>query len=160
MSRYQNEQALQAIGNRIKNIRIEKSLEIEDISEMTGFSQNTIKKIEAGSETSLSYFIEICLALDVHPKIVFNIPLRNKPLNPLSAGRMEKTRLTPRIKKYIIKGYFTTDRSTSEVVAKLSHDYKTNTTSSSVSVILNRLVKEGLLKSKKRSNKKIYFNHL
>ena len=71
MSRYKDELNLVKLGANLSTQRETLELSVEDISEMTGFSTQTIRNIEAGEESSLSYVIAICQALDLHPTITF-----------------------------------------------------------------------------------------
>ena len=75
MERFKNPEILLEIGKRIEDQRIEKEPEIEDVVEMAGFSANTIRQVEAGNETSLSYFVEICKAVEIHPMEILDFPI-------------------------------------------------------------------------------------
>lgn len=156
MARYKNEKVLKAFGERIKACRIQAELEIEDLSAMTGFTYNTISNIESGSETYLSYFIEICFALGIHPKEISNIELEIKSRYPLPPDRQDKSRLTKRIKAYIESGYFKEPRSAREVTEKLIADHKLDFESKNVSVILNRLAKSDTLRIIKKDDRYLY----
>lgn len=149
--RYKNEKILSIIGRRIRDHRKKKELEIEDVAEMTGFTYNTISNIENGSETYLSYFVEVCFAVDIHPKEMFDIDVEIRPRRKLSPQRREKSRLTYRIKAYIENGYFQTPKTTREVVIKLKLDYNFDAASKDVSSILGRH-----LKAVKKGNKNFY----
>tara|TARA_R110000744_G_scaffold353952_1_gene460305 strand:+ start:2106 stop:2567 length:462 start_codon:yes stop_codon:yes gene_type:complete len=151
MARYKNDKVLKIIGKRIFNHRIKEEMEIEDVAEMTGFSYNTISNIENGSETYLSYFIEVCFAIGIHPKDILDIKLTMKPRYELSPSRKEKSRLTSRIKILINVGYFRKPKLTSEVVKKLKDDYNLEAISKDVSSILGRH-----LKSIKEGNRNLY----
>ena len=156
MARYKNEEILKSLGKKIKARRIQEELEIEDLAIMTGFTYNTISNIESGSETYLSYFIEICFALGSHPKEIMDIEMEIKSRYPLSPSRQEKSRLTKRIKTYVESGYFKEPRSASEVTEKLIGDYNLDFQSKNVSVILNRLAKNDNLKIVKKRDKNFY----
>jgi transcriptional regulator with XRE-family HTH domain len=156
MTRYKNEKTLNALGKRIKACRIQAGLEIEDLVAMTGFTYNTISNIENGSETYLSYFIEICFALSIHPKEIFDMEMEIKSRHSLPADRQEKSRLTKRIRVYINSGYFKESRSARDVTEKLIADHKLDFESKNVSVILNRLAKSDTLKIIKKNNKNLY----
>ncbi|OXA87309.1 helix-turn-helix domain-containing protein [Flavobacterium hercynium] len=156
MGRYKNEIALKFLGERLKAYRLKAELEIEDLVVMTGFAYNTISNMENGSETYLSYFIEICFALGIHPKEILDIELDLKPRFPLPASRLEKSRLTNRINAFIEDGYFKVERSASEVTKKLSLDHKLAFESKNVSVILVRFAKSNILKVTKNGNKNLY----
>lgn len=154
--RYKKEKVLKALGEKVQSERKEQDLEIEDIVEMTGFNYNTIRKLEAGSESTLSYFIEICLALKMHPKYMLDIPIEITSRYPLSPTRKEKTRLTLRISRYIENNFFAKQRSASEVVKELVQDYGIKTSTSAASVILHRFEKEGQLESFRIGGKNYY----
>ena len=156
MARYKNEKTLKVLGQRIKAFRIKAELEIEDLSAMTGFTYNTISNIENGSETYLSYFIEICFALGIHPKEILDTEMEIKARNPLPPDRQEKSRLTKRIKIYIDSGYFKEPRLARQVTEKLIADYKLDFESKNVSVILNRLTKSDTLKTIKKDDRNLY----
>lgn len=156
MERFKHPEILAKIGKRIENQRTRKELEVEDVVEMTGFTANTIRQIEAGKETSLSYFVEICKALEVHPKDIFNFPINSKTRFKLSASRQEKSRLTFRIRKLIKNNFFNITRTAKNTAEKLEEDYNVSISTSKISVILDRMEKEGLLMSKMNDYRKEY----
>jgi len=150
------ETLLKEIGNRIQALRIQAGLEAEDVSEMTGLTAATIRNIESGQESHLSNFLAVCLALNLHPKEVLDIAIKIKPLYELSNTRKEKTRLTPRIDHFIENNYFVEERTSRDIVNELASVYDIKTSSSAVSVILNRKVAQGELIDVKKGNIKMY----
>ncbi len=59
------DKAVEAIGERIKTIREEKGLSLEDLSKMTGFAVELLSNIEAGKEQpQLGTIIKLSKALD------------------------------------------------------------------------------------------------
>lgn len=156
MRRYKNTIVLKSIGTEIRKYRIKKNLEIEDVSEMTGLSYNTINNIENGEETYFSNIIEVCFALEIHPKELFDIPLIIKPRFELSATRLEKSRLTSRIKIYVNEGFFKAPRKANDIVQKLKDDFTVEVESKNVSTVLARLAKNNILKITKEGNKNLY----
>lgn len=158
MARYKNEKILKTLGLRIKAYRIKAKLEILDLAVMTGFSYNTISDIENGSETSISYFIAICFALGIHPKEMMDVDFDVKSINSLTPDRLEKSRLTKRIKDLIQSGYFKEPRSTSDVTKNLIEIHKLLFVSKNVSVILNRFAKTNILNVTKKGNRNFYSN--
>jgi len=151
MSRYKNDAALKLIGKKIHDLRVKNELEIEDVAQMTGFTFNTINNIENGNETFLSYFIEVCLALGMHPKNVIAINIDIKPRFKHSPDRKEKSRLTQRIRSLINSGFFKSSKSTKEVAEKLKEKYDFNAPSKNLSSILKRH-----LKVNKKGNRNYY----
>lgn len=153
MSRYKDELNLVKLGANLSTQRETLELSVEDISEMTGFSTQTIRNIEAGEESSLSYVIAICQALDLHPTKAFDFPIKLEPRFKLSAVRAEKTRLTQRIEGFVASDYFNQGRTAKDVVSELNEVYQIHTTTSAVSVILKRKVDEQLLKIEQTGKK-------
>jgi len=157
MSRYKKTSALKAIGKRLKKQREKEKLQIEDVVEMTGFTYKKISDVESGEETSLSYFIEICLAINIQPKDILDFNVGFKPRFILSSTRKEKPRLTSRLIESINQGFFKKPRYNSEVVIKLKEDFGVVSSSSNVSAILRRLVDEGRLEVIKGHNRNQYY---
>ncbi|TPG31318.1 helix-turn-helix domain-containing protein [Flavobacterium pectinovorum] len=156
MVRYKNEIVLKTLGKRLKAERLKAELEIEDLAALTGFSYNTIYNIENGFETYLSYFIEVCFSLGVHPKEIMDIELDLSPRFSLPASRLEKSRLTNRINTLIESSYFKIERSASDVTEKLRNDHNLDFKSKNVSVILVRFVKSNVLNISKVGNRNFY----
>lgn len=158
MVKYKDEKALMAVGKIIEQYRQAQEYNVEDVAEMTGFSAQTIRNIEAGEETSLSYFIATCQAIGYHPMKVFNIEIPIVPRFPLSAARKEKSRLTQRINSLIERDFFLTGRTAKEIVEELTVTHQVKTTTSKISVILKRKVDENSLKVEKKDNINFYKN--
>ena len=156
MSRYKDELNLVKLGANLTKQREALELSVEDVSEMTGFSAQTIRNIEAGEESSLSYVIAICQALELHPTKAFDFSIQLKPRFKLSAVRAEKTRLTQRIDGFVASDYFKKGRTAKDVVTELNEVYHIKTTTSAVSVILKRKVDEQRLKITQEGKQHIY----
>jgi transcriptional regulator with XRE-family HTH domain len=152
MPKYKNEQLLKEIGERVKDQRIKSELEIEDISEMTGFTSNTIRNLEDGNELTLSYFVEICKAIKIHPKEILDLKIDTQTRFKLSPSRKEKPRLTARIKLYLADNYFLKDRTAHDILQELEEAYQVKSSTAAISVILNRMVKMDILKASKKKN--------
>lgn len=139
-------------------LRESKGWELEDIAEMTGFTYSTIHAIEKGREARTSYLVEIMRAIGVHPKELFNIPLKMTPRFPLTASRREKSRLTTRLHKVLEESdFFSEPRFTRDVAAHLKDKYRIKVKSAAVSVVLLRMVNEGRLKAKRRGRQNMYY---
>lgn len=156
MAKYSNKVLLKQIGNDIKQLREKKEYEIEDIAFMTGFKANTIRNIEKGIETTLSYFIEVCFALNTHPSKVLNLPFNVKPRFELSQTRKEKNRITSRLTILLKNGFFDKYTTTKEISNELESKYGISIPTKSLSVILIRMEQFKLLKSKTEKRHKVY----
>jgi len=144
------------IGDRIKQQRIKKGLQPEDVAEMTGLTAPTIRNIENGAESYLANFFAVCFAIEIHPKDILDISLKIEPLFKLSEPRKEKSRLTARIDYFIENNYFQVERTSRNVVNELIKHHEIKSTTSAVSVILNRKVQQDVLVSSKKKNIKLY----
>ena len=156
MTEYQGKKALKSIGKKLAEERKKQNFEISDIADKAGLTYNTVSKIENGQDSLFSSFIEVCFALNLHPKEILNIKLTVQPKNELSPTRKEKSRLTTRIKNLIENGHFNSWQSTSDIVLKLQENFNLSIDSKNVSSILRRLTSEKYLKMKKSGRKNIY----
>lgn len=157
MAIHRNTIVTQAIGKKIKELRKVHGLEIEDISEMTGFTSNNIRSIENGKESRISTLAEIAFAIGVQPKEIINITFKIRSRYKLSPKRKEKTRLTERINQLIKSNFFKEPKHAKDVLLFLTQEYKVKSNSASISAILLRRVEEGKLKVKKVGRKNQYF---
>jgi len=144
------------IGKRIRDQRLKEELQPEDVAEMTGLTAGTIRNIEDGNEVFLSNFVAVSLAIKMHPKDILDIEIAIQPLFELSQPRKEKSRLTPRIEGLIKNKFFQSERTTSDVVNELESIYGVRTSTSVVSVILNRKVEEEMLEVSKHGRMNLY----
>ena len=156
MTEYRNKKALKCIGEKIIEERQKQNFEISDIADKAGLSYNTVSKIENGQDALFSSFIEVCFALNLHPKEILNVKLNVQPKNELSPTRKEKSRLTTRIKNLIENGHFNSWQGTNDIVLKLKEEFSLSTDSKNVSSILRRLNSEKYLKMKKSGRKNLY----
>ncbi|MGJ7030939.1 helix-turn-helix domain-containing protein [Niabella hirudinis] len=153
MARYHNKEFTKKVGAKVKKEREHAKLEIEDISEMTGFHRNVIISIENGTNTDISHIAEIALALKIHPKELLNVDVVIKPRFKLSAVRHEKSRITTRILELCGGGFFNTWRASKEVQIELAERFPNlKISTKNISVILSRLNNNGKLEVSKRSN--------
>lgn len=158
MAKTAKNKALEAVGKEIKKQRKRQNLEIADISDQTGLHYNTIVKMEAGYDVLLSNFIEVCFALNLHPKNIFEVDLDVRPRFKLSPTRREKSRLTTRIKDLLNKDFFKSWRGTRDIVEELKVKFDLQADSKNVSSIMRRLHLDHHLTLKKEGRKNFYKN--
>jgi len=150
VANYHNIKETKKVGSHIKKLRTEKGLSIEDVSAMSGFTRNTIKRVEDGGNSDTSHLIEIAKAIGVHPMELFNVPFDIKPRFKLSPQRIDKVFLTRKIYK-ILKdsSFFSTGKMVKEVVAYLGDEEDVKVGSVQVSLVLQRMVEAGKMKAQK-----------
>lgn len=159
MAKYHNKEFTKKVGAKIKKEREHAKLEIEDISEMTGFDRNVILSIERGANTDISHITEIAFALNIHPKELFNVEVIIKPRFKLSAVRQEKSRLTTRILELYSTGFFNTWKTSKEVQVELMARFSSlsKIPTKNIAVIMSRLNNNGKLEVSKKNNSRYNF---
>lgn len=156
MARYHNRKETKRIGEQIKQLRIKQGWNIEDISAMTGFSRSTLSSIENGSDTNTTHLIEIAKAIGVHPNELFNIFFDLKPRYKLPEKRKDQQKLTFKLRSFAEAGFFNEPRLVNDVKQNLLENFKLKVSAAQISVLLMRLVSEGVLKSSKLGRKNLY----
>lgn len=156
MGKYHNRKETKRVGQQIKQLRLKYGWNIEDISEMTGFSRSTISAVEKGAETDTTHLIEIAKAIGVQPGQIFNILFDLKPRYKLSQKRKDQKKLTLKIRGMIEAGFFKEPRIVNDVREQLFGQQKLKVSAAQISVVLLRLTKEGILRASKSGRKNLY----
>ena len=144
------------MGIHIRTLREARELSIEDVASMTGFARNTITAAEKGSNTDTSHLIEIAKAIGVHPMELLNVPFEIRPRFKLSPKRLDQNRLTLRLNKLSSTSFFDKPKLVSEVILHLQQEYEIKVNSTHASVVLKRLVSDGVLKYTKSGRQNNY----
>lgn len=156
MGKYHNRKETKRVGQHIKQLRLKYGWNIEDISEMTGFSRSTISAVEKGAETDTTHLIEIAKAIGVQPTQIFNISFDVKPRYKLSQKRKDQKKLTLKIRGMIETGFFKEPRIVNDIREQLFGQQKLKASAAQISVVLLRLTKEGILRASKNGRKNLY----
>lgn len=158
VAKYHNKKETKKIGIKIKELRDSKELSIEDVASMTGFTRNSIKGIEDGSNSDISHYIEVAKAMGFHLRDIFDIPMEIKPRYQLSPKRVESNKLTLRITKLITtSAFFNEPKFVKEVMKHLNEELGLKTNTTLVSNVLKRLSGTGMLKYVKVGRQYHYF---
>lgn len=156
MGKYHNRKETRRVGQQIKQLRLKYGWNIEDISEMTGFSRSTISAVEKGAETDTTHLIEIAKAIGVQPSQIFNISFDLRPRYKLSQKRKDQKKLTLKIRGMIEAGFFKEPHIVNDVREQLFGQQKLKVSAAQISVVLLRLTKEGILRASKSGRKNLY----
>lgn len=157
MGKYYDELSVKLIGEQIRKFRKDRGYSLEDLAALTGFTVNTISSIENGGETTLSYLIAICQAMNIHPKQVLDIPIELNPRFELPPNRKNRTLLTNRINKLLNEtDFFDEPKLVVSVVNEFIHHYGFNPDSSEISAALKKLSEDGKLVYSKTGRKNLY----
>ena len=143
---------LKSVGKMVNTIMEAKGLSSEEVAYIANLAPATVKKILAGTGSSLTTLILVCVALEMTPKEVFDFPMKLKPFNKLSTMPIKESS-RPKYKKYLLDlirdGWFSELKTTEEVCAYFKEKHKYNAETKNLSSILKRLVKGGHLYLKK-----------
>jgi transcriptional regulator with XRE-family HTH domain len=94
------------IGLRLKEFRLDKSFSIKDIEFMTDLIKGTILKIEKGEVKDIDSYVAYAKAVAYPWEPLSNFGIKLEPLKQLSPERKAATRLTAKIRKYIVNTDF------------------------------------------------------
>lgn len=146
MKPFRNTKLTSKIGAKIRDLRGKAGLSLDDVADMTGFTQSYLSAVENGSETGISHLVEIAKAIGVHPKVLLDLPIDVKPRYPLSPQRKERNRLTFRITTLLDDtDFFDSPKYVRDLIDHLFIESKVKVGSATVAVVLKRLVESGKL---------------
>lgn len=130
---------------------------IADIADMTGFTYQTISRIEKTGEGSVTYIIEIAKAIGVPPKDIFDVKFGDKPRFSLSPNRKEKVNATMLIEDlYDNTDFFNSPRYVRDVLQYFYEKRKLKLNSVAISAVLGKMVKNKSLKFQVNGRQKMY----
>lgn len=156
MARYHNTKVAKMVGNKLKEMREAAGITLKDAAALTGFSEDTIMRIESGSDTDITHITDLSMAYGRHPRDAFDFDLEIVSRFKLVKNDAVVNQQTAQVIELISKGFFSEERSAKEVCDKLEEintgipRYETK----SISVILSREVtsKRLTFTTKKRKN--------
>jgi len=156
VGKYLDDNSAQQIGERIRKYRKEKGHSMDDVSQMTGLSVNTLSSIENGGNTYVSHCIAICQALELKPSELFDIQIELKPRYELPPSRKNRALTTFRVNSLLETGFFGTPRFVESVVEELAVNYGVQVDSSEISTALKKLNEDGKLTFSKSGRRNLY----
>ena len=84
---------LDAIGERLADVRLARSLTQADLAREAGVSKRTVERLEAGASVQLGNFIRVLRALDLGAQLDQLVPeLGPSPLDVVRLGGKERQR--------------------------------------------------------------------
>ena len=139
----------QNIGKKLKLHRIMRNFSVSDVAYMLGTSDKTISNTESGKTTNIDYYVEYAKAVQYPMETLLDFKISMIPLNPLPNERLEATKLTAKIRQYIIEGNFLSDgRTVAQIRAELAKLKQIDTnavTSSHVAGVMRNLVNDNIV---------------
>lgn len=156
MPKYPSKYVIKEVGKRLQEGRIAQELNIEDVAAMTGLTRGTIEAVEAGNDSHHSTIIEYSFALGLHLKELYDFVMNTKPRYSLPATRLEKTRITFRIRKLLSSDFFKAPQSSTSVSTEINDLYNISTKPKDTYNILKRLANEGHLQMTKEGRQTFF----
>ncbi|MBH1959617.1 MAG: helix-turn-helix transcriptional regulator [Flavobacteriia bacterium] len=149
------------LGETLRKIRIKKGYSIPDIIYMTGLSKSTVTKVESGDAKTIDSYINYSVSVE-YPFATFNdFNIKLGPITKLSSKMLEATKLTAKIKQYIIEGNFLKNGKTvadiRDELARLKMINATQVSSSNIAGVMRNLVSDNIVKvGEKDGRKNVY----
>ena len=158
----ESEQAIYRIkiGTKLKQKRLDNCLAIRDIIDMTGISKSTVLKIEKGEAKNIDNYVEYAKAVKYPLETLEDLNIKLVPLKELSDERKDATRLTSKIRKYILNTLFLTDgKSISDIRTELIriNQIEENVKSVNIAGVMRNLADDDIIKKEKLGQKNLYF---
>ena len=148
------------IGANLKKNRIEKNFSIQDIVEMTGISKSTVMKIEKGEAKDIDNYVEYAKAVQYPLETLLDFNIKLVPLKQLSAVRVEATKLTSKIRRYIINSNFLIEgKSIADIRSELIKINQINKNVKSVNIagVMRNLSEDSVIRKEKVGRNNLYF---
>lgn len=149
------------LGEKLREKRLGLNYSVSDISYMTTIPQNTIISIEKGKTTNVDYYVEYAKAVNYPIGKLTDFGIKLIPRIPLSDERKEASKLTAKIREYIIAGEFLGSAKTvaqiHEELIKLKLISSTQVSSTAIAGVMRNLANDNLVKvSGKDGRKNLY----
>lgn len=149
-SRLDNPEFRTILGKKLREKRLELNYSVSDISYMTTIPQNTVLSVENGRTANIDYYIEYAKAVNYPIGKLTDFGIKLIPSIPLSPERKEATKLTAKIREFIIKGRFlNTGKTVVEIqdeLIRLKQISSTKVSSSDIAGVMRNLSNDNLVK--------------
>lgn len=148
------------IGTTLKQKRLDNCYAIRDIIDMTGISKSTVLKIEKGEAKNIDNYVEYAKAVQYPLETLEDLNIKLVPLKELSDKRKDATRLTSKIRKYILNTLFLTDgKSIADIRSELLriNQIEENVKSVNIAGVMRNLGDDNIIKKEKLGKKNLYF---
>lgn len=138
------------IGKKLKLYRIMRNFSVSDVAYMIGTSDKTISNTESGKTTNIDYYFEYAKAVQYPMETLLDFKISMIPRNPLPNERLEATKLTAKIKQYIIEHNFLSNGKTvaqiHDELIKLKLISSTQVSSTGIAGVMRNLANDNLVK--------------
>ncbi len=147
------------LGLRLREFRLEKNFSLEDIKIMTHISISTILKIEKGEAKIIDNYVEYAKAVVYPFETLSDFKIKLEPLYELTTERKEATKLTAKIRKYIVNtDFLLVGKTIEEIRGKLIkiNQISSEVRSTEIAGVMRNLTDDDVIKKEKLGNKNLY----
>lgn len=138
------------LGEKLREIRLELNYSVSDISYMTTIPQNTVSSIEKGKTTNIDYYVEYAKAVNYPMGKLTDFGIKLIPRIPLSSERKEATKLTAKIREFIVQSNFLSNGKTvaqiHDELIKLKQTSITQVSSTGIAGVMRNLASDNIVK--------------
>lgn len=138
------------LGRKLREERFKLNYSVSDISYMTTIPQNTVVSIEKGKTTNIDYYVEYAKSINYPIGKLTDFGIKLIPRIPLSSERKEATKLTSKIREFIIQGNFLTNGKTvakiHDELIRLKQISATQVGSTEIAGVMRNLMSDNIIK--------------
>lgn len=146
------------LGEKLREKRLELNYSVSDISYMTTIPQNTVVSIEKGKTTNIDYYVEYAKAVNYPIGKLTDFGIKLIPRIPLSSERKEATKLTAKIKEFIIPGNFLSHGKTvaeiHDELIRLKQISATKVSSTGIAGVMRNLSSDNIVTAREKIGRK------
>lgn len=146
------------LGETLRKIRLQKGYSIPDIIYLTGLSKSTVTKVESGEAKTIDSYINYAVSVEYKFATFNDFNIKIVTITDLPPRMLETTRLTSKIRQYIIERNFLSNGKTvaqiRDELAKLKQINKSTVTSSHVAGVMRNLANDNIVEVADKDGRK------
>ena len=148
--RIDNSEFRNILGTKLRAERLKLNYSVSDITYMTTIPQNTVVSLEKGKTTNIDYYVEYAKSVNYPMGKLTDFGIKLRPQIPLSSERKEATKLTAKIREFIVQTDFLNNGKTvahiHDELIKLKQISATQVSSTSIAGVMRNLVSDNIVK--------------
>ncbi|WHF51787.1 hypothetical protein QGN23_00570 [Chryseobacterium gotjawalense] len=138
------------LGETLKIKREEKGYSISDIIYMSGLSKSTVHKVESGDAKTIDSYINYAVSVEYQFATLADFKIKLIPIRILSPELRERSKLTQKIRQYIIQNNFLANGKTvaqiHDELIRLKQISATQVSSTGISGVMRNLSSDNIVK--------------
>lgn len=138
------------LGETLKRKREEKGYSIPDIICMSGLSKSTVHKVESGEAKTIDSYINYAVSVEYQFATLADFKIKLTPVRIFSPELRERSKLTQKIRQYIIQNNFLSNGKTvaqiHDELIKLKQISATQVSSTGIAGVMRNLSSDNIVK--------------